>query len=193
VESAMPPGCRRSAPTHRLRLPATGRSVRSLRQVLRQAASSRRPISARRSGSSNHAVCDQKGHLSARAAGSRPAGSRAFAGGARRSLGHLSLRALEIGDLPTRGDQQEYRPIGVIARSRPGLFPSACNDLSVSIVQSPVPASTALDDDKFQHRSLQHRLGRIIPHREPLWARLARRRVVLWYDAQDYYASKTRR
>jgi hypothetical protein len=34
------------------------------------------------------------------------------------------------------------------------------------IVQPPVPASTAPDDDKFQHRSAKHRTGQIIPHRE---------------------------
>lgn len=80
----------------------------------------------------------------------------------------VRLCARTAGDrsLPSRGDQQEQHPIGVIARRRPGLFPSACNDLSVLIVQSPVPASTAPDDDKFQHWSAEHRVFRIIPHRK---------------------------
>ena len=83
-------------------------------------------------------------------------------------LRHLGLRPLEIGCLPTRSDQQEQRSTSVITGSRPGLFPSAHDGRSVLIAQSPVPAPTALDDDKFQHRSTKPRMTRIIPNRTSL-------------------------
>ena len=140
-------------------------------------------MSERRNGSSARVRTDQEGHLSALADGSRPANSQVFAEAVRTISGqsgfdapthspgdlrHLGLRPLEIGCLPTRSDQQEQRSTSVITGSRPGLFPSAHDGRSVLIAQSPVPAPTALDDDKFQHRSTKPRMTRIIPNRTSL-------------------------
>jgi len=70
---------------------------------------------------------------------------------------------LQIARLPAGGKHKEQGAIRVISGGGPGFLPSACNHFPALIAHLPAKVPAALEDDKLQHRSPEHRTRPIIP------------------------------